>query len=51
MSGRVTEPGSQGDDHLPTLRERSPWVYWVAIISVIGLVLGATGGALLLFLA
>lgn len=51
MSGRVTPPGSRDDDHLPTLRERSPWVWWVAVISVVALVVGATGGALLLFLA
>jgi hypothetical protein len=48
MSGRVTEPS--GADDLPTLHERSPLMWWVAVISIVALVLGATGGTILIWL-
>jgi hypothetical protein len=48
MSGRVTEP--KDPDDLPTLHERNPLMWWVAVISVVALVLGATGGTILIWL-
>lgn len=54
MSGRVTpkRPKSEwGGDHLPTLRERQPWVWWVAVLSVLSLLLGVVGTALAVWLS
>lgn len=42
-SGRVTQPAEQGapaEPRYPSLRERSPVAYWVAIIGVVSMVLG-----------
>jgi hypothetical protein len=53
MSGRVTpkRPKSErGGDHLPTLRERQPWVWLVAVLAVLSLLLGVVGTALAVWL-
>lgn len=52
MSGRVTPKGSgDGSEELPTLRERNPLAWWVAIIAVIGLFVGTFASALVVMLA
>ncbi|MGY6500188.1 MAG: hypothetical protein ACXIVQ_04715 [Acidimicrobiales bacterium] len=42
MSGRVTRPPDPDD--LPTLRDRSPGMWWVAVITVAALVITTAGG-------
>ncbi|QGG95526.1 hypothetical protein [Actinomarinicola tropica] len=51
MSKRVTPKGTSEPDDLPTLRERSPVVWWVAVLAVVGLVVGSFASALLVMLA
>jgi Ni/Fe-hydrogenase subunit HybB-like protein len=52
MSGRTTPKGG-GDpsNELPSLKERNPLAWWVAIIAVIGLFVGTFAGALVVLLA
>ncbi len=51
MSRRVTPKGSGGDpDDLPTLRERNPMVWWVAVLMVVALIVGTIGSGLLIIL-
>lgn len=51
MSKRVTPKGTATDhDELPTLRERSPVVWWVAVLAIVGLVVGSFASALLVML-
>ncbi|MDY7101433.1 MAG: hypothetical protein S0880_09625 [Actinomycetota bacterium] len=54
MTGRVTPkrpPHERGqDDRLPTLRERQPWVWIVAVLAVASLLLGVVGTALAVWL-
>ena len=45
MSGRVTPP--KDPDDLPSLRERNPTAFWVAILLVVAMVLATTGGFIL----
>lgn len=48
MTGRVTpraEPHAES-----TLRRRSPLVWWIAVISVVSLLIGTIGGSLALVL-
>lgn len=47
MSGRTTPPGGERPQTVSSLRQRSPLMWWVAVILVVGLVLGTIGGALL----
>jgi hypothetical protein len=47
MSGRVTPP-KDPDDDVPSLRDRSPLMWWVAVIAIVALILGSTGGVLLM---
>lgn len=52
-SGRTTQPGAAGaqpDDRLPSLRERNPVAFWVAILGVVSMVLGFLATALSAFL-
>lgn len=51
MSGRVTPPGGEPDATVSSLRTRSPLMWWVAVIVVVGMVLSTMGGALLIFFA
>lgn len=51
MSKRVTPKGTSEPDELPTLRERSPLVWWVAVVAVAGLVVGSFASALVVMLA
>jgi hypothetical protein len=52
VSGRVTPKGEgRGPDDLPTLRERNPLVWWVAIVAVVGLFVGTFASALVVLLA
>jgi hypothetical protein len=46
MSGRVTPP-KDPDGELPSLRERNPTAFWVAILLVVAMVLATTGGFIL----
>ena len=48
MSGRVTPP--KDPDDLPSLKERNPTAFWVAILLVVAMVLATTGGTLLILL-
>jgi hypothetical protein len=49
MSGRVTEPTEPHDD-IASMRERNPLVWWIAVITVVGMILGSMGAGLLLWL-
>ncbi|MBK5221959.1 MAG: hypothetical protein JJE52_03600 [Acidimicrobiia bacterium] len=51
MAGRTTPKGQADPDRFPTLRERSPLVWWMAMLMVAALVLGTIGGGLAVFLA
>jgi hypothetical protein len=51
MSGRTTPAGGERPPSVSSLRERSPLMWWVAVIVVIGLVVGTFGGALVLLIA
>ena len=51
MSGRVTPPGGEPEQTVSSLRARSPLMFWVAIIVVVGLIASTVGGALLLLFA
>lgn len=52
MSRRVTPKGTGRDpDALPSLRERNPFAWWVAIITVAGLVIGSFASGLIVLLA
>lgn len=50
QSRRVTPKGSGGDDELPDLRRRNPLVWWIAVIALVGLVVGTVGGGLVVLL-
>lgn len=43
MSGRVTQP-PEPDDTFPSMKERNPLAWWVAIIAVVALVLTTAAG-------
>ncbi len=43
MSGRVTEP-PEPDDTFPSMKERNPLAWWVAIIAVVALVVTTATG-------
>jgi len=51
VAGRTTPKGQPDPDQLPTLRERSPLVWWMAMLMVAALVLGTIGGGLAVLLA
>lgn len=49
-SRRVTPRGTGPDDELPDLRRRNPLVWWIAVIALVGLVVGTVGGGLVVVL-
>ena len=51
MSGRVTPPGGDRPQTVSSLRQRSPLMWWVAVIVVVGLIVGTFGSALVILLA
>lgn len=46
MSGRVTEP--KDPDEFPSLKERNPAMFWVAIVAIVAMILATTGGFILM---
>lgn len=51
MSRRVTPKGTGSADELPSLRERNPLAWWVAVVAVVGLVVGTFASGLVVMLA
>lgn len=46
MPGRTTPKRTthSSDDQLPSLRERSPWAFWMAVLVLVGLVASILAG-------
>jgi hypothetical protein len=51
MNKRVTPKGTSQPDELPSLKERNPLAYWVAVITALGLFVGTFAGGLLIILS
>ncbi|MDZ7677154.1 MAG: hypothetical protein U5K29_01225 [Acidimicrobiales bacterium] len=50
MTGRVTRP-PEPDDTFPSMKQRNPAMWWVAVIAVVALVLTTAAGAVSALLA
>ena len=49
MSGRVTRPPDPDD--FPSMRERNPAMWWIAVVTIVALVMGTATGLVAAILA